>query len=554
MNDETNSAETKTETPPPLEPSRSFELTADSRQTLMHWLKRLFACNPFYLVSAALLLFGMYRVSIETSFLPTEVARLTFNFSSLQVYELLLVGVAVVLAGRAIWYDAKLLLVLENLLWLVPFILISQAALINLHTLWVLSLATALVAAIRFGAVQRWIPATRVPPRLLYCGLAVLVVNTALPICYRIFQETKYGVDPTWGAAYHMNRWSWFLLLPALVALLNLLPRLHGQGEATTGRRWLPLGTYLLWLVGTGVHLYCLGYVYDFKLSRVLLAPTLWILAWTFGRRMTDFIPEPAREVKVMGLLLPLGAALAAAGPGSNAVFFVLNLLNVLVFAGIVFADRQNRLALHLLLVSLTVAMAGLPQEWTQSAVIEFSRGKFVAMAALAYLILGTALSPNPKLAILGAFAASFAVGTFCGERNDAVHWAIQAGLVFFLLHSLRWRDDEHEGAALARVLTGIAWVLHSFVWVRCGAEFLQPFSIGAMVLVIWLTQGFVFSKWSPMVVPVAALMVATCSPMNLAITSLRTVPTGVVIIGASFLLFALGTVAALTRHRWHKY
>ena len=29
----------------------------------------------------------------------------------------------------------------------------------------------------------------------------------------------------------------------------------------------------LFWLIGTGVHLYCLGYVYDFKLRREQLAP-----------------------------------------------------------------------------------------------------------------------------------------------------------------------------------------------------------------------------------------------------------------------------------------
>ncbi len=553
MHDETKSAETRTETQPPIEPARSFELTAGSRQTLLRWLKRLFACNPFYLVSAALLLYGMYRVSMETGFLRTEVAKLTFNFSSLQLYELLLVGVAIMLAGRAIWYDAKLLLVLENLLWLVPFILISQAALINLHTLWLLSLATAFVVTIRFGAVQCWIPAMRVPPRLRSCGLAVLVVNTALPICYRIFQETKYGVEPTWGAAYHMNQWSWFLLLPALCALLNLLPRARGEGGEAAGRGWWLLGTYVLWLLGTGVHLYCLGYVYDFKLTRVLLAPTLWALAWTFRRRLTDIVTKPDRELQVVALFLPIVAALTAAGTGSNGIFFMLNFLNAFVFAATFIADRRNRLALHLMLISLTVAVAGSPQAWTHPSAIEFSREKFVWLATLAYLVLGSALSRNPKLAFLGAFAAALAAGRLGEELQDAIPWAFQTGLVFLVLHSLRWRDEEHNGAVSVRVLASVAWVIHSLVWVRSGAPFLQPFSLGALVLVFWLAQGFVFKKWSPVIVPVAALLVATSGPIDQAVAGLRTLPAGVVIIAASFLLFAVGTLAALTRHRWHK-
>jgi len=106
MNNETSSAGFKTETPPLIEPARSFVPTADSRRTIVRWLRRLLACNPFYLVSAALLLFGMYHVSLDPRFLQSEVARLRFNFSSLQLYEALLVGVAIVLAGRAIWYDA----------------------------------------------------------------------------------------------------------------------------------------------------------------------------------------------------------------------------------------------------------------------------------------------------------------------------------------------------------------------------------------------------------------------------------------------------------------
>jgi len=53
--------------------------------------------------------------------------------------------------------------------------------------------------------------------------------------------------------------------------------------------------------------------------------------------------------------------------------------------------------------------------------------------------------------------------------------------------------------------------------------------------------------------VPVAAVLVVICRPVDLAIVGLRTVPTGVVTIGASFLLFAVGTIAALTRHRWHR-
>src|SRR5258708_1131246 len=102
------------------------------------WAKRFIACNPCYLLSAALLLYGFYRVSIDPGFLRSEIAQLAFDLGSLQVYELLLVVTAIWLTRRAAWYDATLLVWLENLFVFVPFILISQAGLIDQEQVWVL--------------------------------------------------------------------------------------------------------------------------------------------------------------------------------------------------------------------------------------------------------------------------------------------------------------------------------------------------------------------------------------------------------------------------------
>src|SRR5258706_15812006 len=78
-----------------------------------YWVKKLLVCNPFFLVSAALLLYGFYLVANDANFPGKEIAQLTFNFSSMQVYELLLVGTAIVLARRRIHYDSNLLIFLE---------------------------------------------------------------------------------------------------------------------------------------------------------------------------------------------------------------------------------------------------------------------------------------------------------------------------------------------------------------------------------------------------------------------------------------------------------
>src|ERR1051325_9760066 len=116
--------------PPPIIPASPLPLPQPQRN-FSWWLRKLFACNPFYLASAALLLFGCYRISLDATFLARESAQLIFNFSSLQLYEVLIVLTAIFLARRSIWYDSTLLVGLENLLIFVPLILISQAALID---------------------------------------------------------------------------------------------------------------------------------------------------------------------------------------------------------------------------------------------------------------------------------------------------------------------------------------------------------------------------------------------------------------------------------------
>lgn len=78
------------------------------------WARRLLVCNPFFLVSAALLLFAISRLSTDPGFLGGEQPKLLFNFGTLQVYGGLLVVTAVALVRRQVWYDSSLLVVVEH--------------------------------------------------------------------------------------------------------------------------------------------------------------------------------------------------------------------------------------------------------------------------------------------------------------------------------------------------------------------------------------------------------------------------------------------------------
>src|SRR3954468_6451182 len=163
----------------PETPPIDSTLLQAPRRTPSYWARRLLACNPFYLVSAALLLYGCYQISIEPEVQGQNSLHLFFNFGSIQFYELLLVVTAIFLARRRIWYDSTLLFGLENLLLIVPFILINQGALVGQqlkekHLTWELCLTAGILAAVRMGGLKRFLGRLNFPRRSVTLGAVFL--------------------------------------------------------------------------------------------------------------------------------------------------------------------------------------------------------------------------------------------------------------------------------------------------------------------------------------------------------------------------------------------
>lgn len=523
-----------------------------TERTRPHWLKRCLACNPFYLVSAALLLYGFYRISIDSSFLKEETAHLLFNFASLQIYELLLVVTAIFLAARRIWYDSTLLVGLENLLILVPFILISQAALISINMIWTMCLLGGITAVARSGSLKRLIAELNLPLRLLAVGLVMLALNVAFPVIYRLLHEHKVGTRLEAGPAYFTNEYAWLILMPVLCGLERFLIRSRSTGELLPQRRWLPPGLYTLWLLGTGVHLYCLGYVYDFALRLELLAPAVWMLVWISRQWTMHLVPGLSKAWRRALLPLPAAATLLGVSQIGDEVFLVLTMLNAAVYARMFAKSREEPLALHLALISLAALVAGLPENWVLGLGIEFSRMKCVCAGGAGYLVLLAALSRHPGMGIFGGLLSATGLMVAFGDRVQVVHWATQAGLAFLLMHSLRWEDALWRGARTFRVFASAIWVAHTILWIHAGAESWMACAVVTPVLGSFLAARLLIGRWGPLVVPLAAVLVALAGPGHSAGDSLQTAPVGLVAIIGSFLLFALGTVAALTKHRWY--
>src|SRR5882762_3272347 len=187
---------------------------------IQKWLRLLLAGNPFYIASAALLLFGINRLSVDPRFLSGEEANLIFSFSALQVYEIVLIGVVLFLGARRIFYDSTLLVVLESIVLLVPFILVTHAAMIGKGLALLLCGFGAGLVVVRFSALKFWFSELNLPGRsFLLLGL-IVCLNGGVPLFFRGMIE--WGGSDAWERPYQLG---WLLILPFLQVLALLIPK-----------------------------------------------------------------------------------------------------------------------------------------------------------------------------------------------------------------------------------------------------------------------------------------------------------------------------------------
>ncbi len=519
------------------------------QKPLRYWLKKLFACNPFYLGSAALLLYGCYRVLIDAPFLDLELSRLWFSYSSVSLYELLLVVTAIFLARRQLTYDSTLLFSVENLLVFVPFMLISQAAFIDLPMARAMSLAAAVLAVVRFRALKRCV--LDLPGRLFGAVLILLILNMALPLLYRHFGNTKIGIHLDSGPAYVMNEATWLLILPLTLALANFLPW-AGRPERRQ-RHWLPAGLFALWFAATVTHVYCLDYIYEFDLRPELFAPGLWVFTWTFLLYLPTGSAFWIRGLRTGAIILPLLSPLLAA-QGIQHTYLILAALNIVAYA-IVYTVGSNRdIHRHLLFAALLMFAAGLPLRWVNAVVPHINISDCVIGGIIAYIILLIVCSRNPRLGVLGGFLLGWTLTSVLSSRPDDLYWAFQGGFIFILLHSLRWEDAKHSGAKSVRHVMSVLWVAETFVWMSVGSgSAWMPCLPGVPVLVVYAIAQIRASQWQYPGIPAAAILVILSGPGIVAANHIFSLPAGLLAVIGSFLLFGLGTAAALTRSYWHK-
>jgi len=519
----------------------------------LDWVRHFFGANPFYLASVVLLLYGIYRITADDGFVLTEVRQLFFNFSALQCYELAAVALAVFLARRRVWYDSTLLALLENLVVIVPFILITQASLIDQGWLWGFCAAGIGLAVMRLGALKRWLPELNLPWPLLGIGVLLLAVNAAWPIIYRELQEERMARTITWGPAYLMNEWSWLVILPALVAGAHLLPALRTHGALWPQRRWVPLAVLGMWLVASTVHLYALSYVYTFAMRPAHWAPVLVILAWTLCHRLPRWLERCPAGWQAFFMVNSFVWMFLALAPKDSGVLLSLAVLNMGLYGVAVLRNVRRLLAIQLGMASALTALAVASRHFEIAPLdLEFTRVGWGGVLAV-YVMAASFFSRRAAMGVLCAVGASVLTALVIRDSMVESRWMVHIALMGILLHSFRWDDIEHAFHSWFRWLAAMAWMSHSLVWAWNEGPTLALAANGGAMILAWLAVFGVRKVCPPPAIVLAGVTVMLSGPGEEMIAWVRTAPVGALSIAGSFLLLALGTVAALTKGRWHR-
>jgi len=519
------------------QPASTEALRQSVSLAIQKWLRLLLAGNPFYIASAALLLFGINRLSVDPRFLSGEEANLIFSFSALQVYEVVLIGVVLFLAARRIFYDSTLLVVLESIVLFVPFILVTQAAMIGKGMALLLCGFGAGLVAIRFSALKSWFSELNLPGRaLVFLGFLV-ALNGAIPLLLR--KTIEVGGSDAWEVPF---RWGWLVILPIIQCFALGLPLARQKSDSGAGRAWLPFLFFTLWMAGTAVHLWCMGYVAEREAHLYLVTPLLWALCWTAYYRKTEFGWNQAIARPLL-LASPVLALFAASTAPDSRLFFVLAAANMLVFS--LLAARRNSDAKHLLLISLMLAIASLPEVWAGAWIPDFSRLKCVALGFGALVIAQSLISGRPAVALCAAVMAALGPRQFW--PGISVNFSMELGFVLLLLQSLRLEGD--RGGERLRIVTAATWIVHAFGWTYVGGT-ISGWTVSSAAVIILLTYSIVYLKRRQMsrLILVAAMLVLCSWPLMRAVHFLETSPPGLIAVVSSFLFLGAGTWFALSR------
>ena len=527
-----------------LSPTETPEPSTIQTPPAAPWWHALWRCNPFYLLSSLCLVYGIYRVAIDPFFLKRDFLQLLFSFGSLELYGAMLVFTAIWLARKSIWYDSTLLVFLENMLVLMPFMLVSHAVFMQDGLATIVCIAATILAAAKFGSFKRFFPGLNLPAQSIFLGAVILCVNVTLPLLFRRGMEADIEL---WAAR---RDYFWFIVLPLLALLGSILPAPANDGAEPKGehqQRWIPLISYLLWIGGTAANLYIIDYVDEQKVTVGNVTVLAWSLSWLLVMRARDLVDldKFSAHFRNAFLLLPLGATLLAFA-NSPEVPVTLHLLNALIFAFLAVRHHAKHCAI-LGGFSAMLALFAVP-EAVMAAVIKGYQKELLLPALAAASGLWVSLrSRTAKGGLLGAACVALIAGWALHSNPWGAHAMLQLSALYFIAHSLFWKAEPERGAGFLRAVVVIAWTADCIL-LQDNPETARGGYLLPLAMAILAALGWFRLRLQSILLAAAAIMAYAAVPLYTAGLWVAHAPLGVLAIFGGFALFALGTWFALRR------
>lgn len=259
--------------------------------------------NPFYLLSAACMLAGCLALTNTLSWEPVPLSRLLVLIVTLNVYEVLLIGLGLFLVvRRGLLRDGMMLLVLEALFLVDVALLNGEVFTIDRWMGLAVNAALFVAAVVKVTVVFR-VLRLRLSGMLYPLVLLQLLVLFAMPGVFKFVSHEHDGHLPL-GVLY--ATWWAVSAMPVLyVAMVGGLGRFAEQsGPAGTRLAGVLVVLPVLSMV---LHLSTYTWVYKEAFFAANLSPVLLALA-VLSKRMKPTTAIPASQLPAFRLIL-LGAA-----------------------------------------------------------------------------------------------------------------------------------------------------------------------------------------------------------------------------------------------------
>ncbi len=535
--------------------------------------RKLLACNPFYLISAAFLLYGLgHAVNAtldhhnELENLLVEPMEFLMHYATPEVYGLLLVGTAVFLCRRKVWYDSTLLVVLAMVFLPVSAILLNLGLKYRVSP-WFIGSAcvlTVLLAVVKAAALKYFFRDLNLPPGLLAVGVVFLLANLIAPLVFSPIH--KHGAVSQEGIALFklMLVTAKTMLLPGLALLSLLLPRARSWPDFAPRRSSLPLLISTAWVAVTGFHLFWIGFVYDFAADypdATQFLPVLWAMGWVVVWRLTDLWRAPSLRLRARLRLLPAILGLLTFGfayrvtDTDNPMLMVARVILVINLGLSFWYSFREGLRLPRVTTWVTVfaLLSSVQITWTTvagSGGTDYNRYLSAGAAVLVLLLLAGWLRRRPVLGVFGAMGLLAGLLFLLRHTTHGFDISWQCAYWYLLLHSCFWGDKPHWGAVWLRRLTALVLLVHAWIWVFDdsvrGAW--TTTGLAAAMLAIWAVCRFVLHRQWPRLVAITAVAAVTLVPIHWMYLNVREGVGGFVMIILALLFFGAGTLLALSR------